>query len=141
MRSYLEELCYDKSMVSEAWLDYQLPIAKQWWDLYMKAGIKSDDYWKKTSSEAYYEQYFVDGVHIRERVHEIKTPSLLIWGRQSNKGVDGGYELYMKMTGASAQFHIFDQAKHFLWLDQPEAFESLVSWYLGLGQEVEAGAL
>ncbi len=31
----------------------------------------------------------------------------------------------------NAQMHIFDKASHFIWLDQPEDFNHLATWFLG----------
>ena len=69
-----------------------------------------------------------DGVHISNHVHNISVPTLVIWGKQSNKGVDPGIELYKMIP--DAQMHIFHKANHFVWLDQPKDFNSLVLWFL-----------
>ena len=73
-------------------------------------------------------QTFMEGKHISEHVKKINVPTLVIWGKQSNKGVDAGVEVYKRIP--DAQMHIFDKANHFVWLDQPEDFNSLVTWFL-----------
>ena len=76
---------------------------------------------------------FIDGVHIREKVNEIGVPTLVIWGRNSNKGIDPGIQLYKSIP--DAQMHIFDKANHFLWLDHPKKFNTLVTWFLNEGSD------
>ncbi len=72
--------------------------------------------------------YTVDGTtHISEVVNQLVVPTLVIWGKQSNKGVDKGIELFKKIP--DAQLHIFDKANHFVWMDQVDGFNRVVRWF------------
>jgi pimeloyl-ACP methyl ester carboxylesterase len=126
IRKYVGAFFYNKAMLTEELLDHLMELSKKWNALYMK--YQGKEYWQKTSLEEQRKQLHIDGKHIREHVHKIKVPTLVIWGRNSNKGVDAGFQLYKRIP--NAQMHIFDQANHFLWLDHVEEFNSLVTWYL-----------
>jgi pimeloyl-ACP methyl ester carboxylesterase len=126
IRKYVGTFCYNKAMITEEFLDHLMELSKKWNDLYM--AYKGKEYWKNRGLEGHHDDYYIDGVHLRDKVKEIKVPTLVIWGRNSNKGVDAGFQLYKRIP--NAQMHIFDKANHFLWLDQVEDFNSLVTWYL-----------
>ena len=99
--------------LSERWNDIHVAYQRQFW---------AD---QSTAWERKRDGYSVDGVYISELVDEISLPTLVIWGRDSNKGVDKGIELFKKIPGA--QLHIFNDANHFCWVDQPEGFNTLVT--------------
>jgi len=127
IRKGRENMIYNKSMVTEEWLDHLFEISKRWSDIY--STYRGKDFWSKTSIREHNEQHFFEkGVHIRDRVKDIKAPTLVIWGKNSTKGIDPGVELYKRIP--DAQMHIFDKANHFLWLDQWKDFNSLVTWFL-----------
>jgi len=42
--------------------------------------------------------------------------------------VDPRVVIYKRIP--NAEMHIFDQANHFVWMDPPQKFCSLVSWFL-----------
>ena len=118
-------------MITEELLDHLEELAQKWHGLY--ESHKGKDYWRKTTLKKYHEMFYFDGAHIRDHVKKIKTPTLVIWGKNSNKGLDPGVELYKRIP--DAQMHIFDKANHFLWLDQPKDFNSLVTWFLTKDRE------
>ena len=89
---------------------------------------KGKEFWDGTSLKEHSKEFYVDGVHIRERVKEIGVPTLVIWAKNSNKGLDPGVALYKCIP--DAQMFVFDKANHFLWLDHPKDFNSLVTWWL-----------
>ena len=112
-------------MVTEEFLDNLMELSEKWHQLY--TDYRGKEYWDKTSVAEQRKQLQFDGVHIREHVHKIELPTLVIWGKNSNKGLELGYMLYKLFP--NAQLHIFDEANHFLWLDQWKDFNSLVTWF------------
>ena len=108
-----------------------MELSAKWNDLYMK--YKGKEYWAKQGMQGSHDMYYFDGAHIRDHVHKIKTPTMVLWGRNSNKGIDPGIQLYKSIP--DAQMHIFDKANHFLWLDHPKKFNTLVTWFLNEGSD------
>ncbi len=126
LRKFVGTFIYNKSMVTEEWLDHLMELSKKWNKLY--STHKGKEFWQKTSLREHSKEFYIDGAHIRERVKDIKTPTMVLWGKNSNKGVDPGLALYKRIP--NAQMHIFDKANHFLWLDHPDDFASIVTWFL-----------
>jgi len=126
IRKSREAFVYNKAMITEELMDHLDELSKRWSKLY--EDHKGKEYWEKTSLKKYHEMYYFDGAHIRDHVHKIGVPTLVVWGKNSNKGIDPGVSLYKRIP--NAQMHIFDKANHFLWLDQWEDFNSLVTWFL-----------
>lgn len=124
LRERIQRLQY--SDVDDEYLNHLLPIAKRWSERSQSHARRrlTDD---KTKREMM-EMYFIDGTHISEHVKDIKVPTLLIWGKQDHTNIDSGVELYKRIP--DAQLHIFDKACHFVDVDQPEDFSSLVTWFL-----------
>ena len=128
LRKLAQTTLYHKDRVAEEYLDHLTELSARWNGLYTKHMGK--EYWEKNGIAGANEMYyFDDGAHIRDHVHKISVPTLVIWGRNSNKGLDPGFELYKSIP--NAQMHILDKADHFVWVDQPEDFNSLVTWFLG----------
>ena len=128
VREMIGEFCYDRNSLSDAFVDCAHKLALVWADMYAAhdqmlwaEGKAAGQRWRQ-------EQYSFDGRHISESIKNIAMPTLVIWGRQSNKGLDAGFEMYKKLP--NAQMHIVDRANHFVWIDRPKTFNSLVSWYL-----------
>ena len=126
IRSFVGTYIYDQSAVTDEWLDHLVYLSKKWNPIYTK--YKGKEFWDGTSLKEHSKEFYVDGVHIRERVKEISVPTLVVWAKNSNKGLDPGVALYKCIP--DAQMHIFDKANHFLWLDHPKDFNSLVTWWL-----------
>jgi pimeloyl-ACP methyl ester carboxylesterase len=126
IRKYVEAFCYNKSMITEEFLDHLMSLSKKWNSLYMRH--RGRDYWTSHTIPKHNDQYYIHGVHIKNLVETIRKPTLVLWGKNSSKGIDPGVELYKRIP--DAQMHIFDKANHFLWLDQPMDFNSLVTWFL-----------
>ena len=125
VRAYVSEFCYRKEMINEQMVDRLMKLSDRWNDVYM---AHMRDFWAENGYEKQREMYTYNGQHISESVQNISVPTLVVWGKQSNKGLDEGVELYKRIP--EAEMHIFDQANHFLWLDRPREFNSLVTWYL-----------
>jgi len=124
LRRAVSSMVYDQSMLSDPFLERLVPLAKKWIPIWK-------DPWKRfwaDGGERNREQYLVDGVHIGELVPTLKRPPLLVWGKDSVKGIDNGVALYKRIP--DAQFHVFDKANHFLWLDRPRDFNGLAAWFL-----------
>ena len=126
LRKLAQTTLYHKDRVAEEYLDHLTELSARWNGLYTKHMGK--EYWEKHGMAGASEMYYFDGAHIRDHVHKISVPTLVIWGRNSNKGLDPGFELYKSIP--NAQMHILDKADHFVWVDQPEDFNSLVTWFL-----------
>jgi pimeloyl-ACP methyl ester carboxylesterase len=127
IRGYETEFVYDPSALADPFVDRLVVLAEKWADVYVEHGRR---FWadKSTAWPRKYEMYTVDGTtHISEVVHQLTVPTLVVWGKQSNKGVDKGIELFKKIPGA--QLHIFDKANHFVWMDQVDGFNRLVRWF------------
>ena len=126
IRKYVGSFCYNKTMVNDEFVIHLMELSGKWNELYMAYQGKA--YWEKNGMDGANLMYFIDEKHIREHVIKITTPTLLLWGKNSNKGIDPGYGLYKKMK--NTEMAIFDKANHFLWLDQPDKFNTLVTWFL-----------
>jgi pimeloyl-ACP methyl ester carboxylesterase len=109
--------------IPEPYVQRMLALSQRWNDIHF---AYQQQFWadQGTSWRRKHEGYSVDGVYISELVGTIDLPTLVIWGRDSNKGVDKGIELFKKISGA--QLHIFNDANHFCWVDQPDGFTTLV---------------
>lgn len=125
MRQFLRTYTYDVESLPDAYLDRCAELAKKWLPIW-------DRPWKQfwaDGGERNKEQYLVDGSPLRDRVTELtKFRPLVIWGKNSIKGLDNGVDLFRRIP--DAQFHVFDKADHFLWIDQWFEFNSLSTWFL-----------
>jgi pimeloyl-ACP methyl ester carboxylesterase len=124
LRDAVSTMVYDQSMLSDPFLSRLVPLAEKWLPIW-------HDPWRRfwaDGGKKNRDQYLVDGVHIGEIVHTLKRPPLIIWGNNSVKGIDNGVSLYKRIP--DAQFHVFDKANHFLWLDRWRDFNGLVTWFL-----------
>ncbi|WP_116995481.1 alpha/beta fold hydrolase [Desertimonas flava] len=127
IRSQIAPFMFDPSMIIDPWLDRLERLSKRWNEMYM---TMIEEFWSDAEHARARIQamYSIDGTHISELAHTISRPTLVLWGKQSNKDLEHGLELYKKIP--RAQMHILDEANHFLWLDQPHVFNALVRWYL-----------
>lgn len=127
MRKWVSNMMFDASILPDAFLDRCVALGAKWMPIW-------EEPWKAFFADGgarNAEQYLVDGVHIGELVSTLPHQPLVIWGNNSVKGVDNGLALYKRIPGA--QFHVFDRANHYLWMDQWRDFNSLVRWYLERG--------
>jgi pimeloyl-ACP methyl ester carboxylesterase len=128
IRSHLSEFVYDKAALTDAFIDHALELSGIWNERYV---VKNENIWgagKLAGMRDRQRMYSYNNKHISESLHEVTKPTLVMWGKQSNKGLQGGIELFKKLSGA--QMHILDKANHFCWLDQPRIFNSILTWYL-----------
>jgi 2-hydroxy-6-oxonona-2,4-dienedioate hydrolase len=123
VREYFGTMVYDRSMLSDEWVSRLVVLAHKWLPIWEQPWRQ---FWADGGARNR-QQYIVDGVHLGEQVHKLVRP-LVIWGKNSVKGIDNGVAFYKRIP--DAQFHIFDRANHFLWLDQWKDFNGLVTWYL-----------
>jgi pimeloyl-ACP methyl ester carboxylesterase len=70
----------------------------------------------------------IDGRHISELLHLVVAPTLIVWGAQDPLPVERGVWMMNAIKGS--EFHVFDGAKHGVFLDQWESFNSLVELFL-----------
>jgi pimeloyl-ACP methyl ester carboxylesterase len=116
---------FDKSMVTEDLLDRLVALSAKWNDRYM---LFVRDLWSHDGWSRRLAMRLVDGKQLVELVHTIERKTLVIWGRESKKDLDKGIELFKLIP--DAEMHIFERANHFVWMDQPEKFNSLVTDFL-----------
>ena len=126
LKEYIGVFHENKEAVSDDWIDLLWESKQKWYDTYM--AHRGKKYWKDKALNGHYAQFEIDGKQIREHVDQIKIPTLVLWGRNSVKGMDPGFEVYKNLP--LAEMHVFNNANHFLWTDQPERFNSMVTWFL-----------
>lgn len=120
----MSDMLYDVSILPDAFLRRAVELSRKWMPIY-------EEPWKafwKDGDARNIEQYLVDGKNMIEHLPDLVQHPLIIWGNNSVKGVDAGFEMYKRMTGA--EFYVFDKANHFLWIDRWRDFNSLVTWFL-----------
>jgi pimeloyl-ACP methyl ester carboxylesterase len=120
----VSSMVFDQTVLSDDFLDRLVPLALKWMPIWK-------DPWPRFWSDGgkrNRDQYLIDGIHISELIHALRSPPLIIWGKNSVKGIESGLSLYQRIP--DAQLHVFDKANHFVWLDQWRDFNSLVTWYL-----------
>lgn len=128
IRHMIGEFCLDPSRVTEPLVEHALQLAKVWGPAYQ---AQDNAIWQdgKLAGMAWrQEQYSYQGRHISYALPSIALPTLVMWGRESNKGLDAGFAMYKSLP--NAQMHILDKANHFLWFDRTDAFCDLVTWFL-----------
>jgi pimeloyl-ACP methyl ester carboxylesterase len=110
--------------IPEPYLRRMLTLSEKWNEIHYNY---QRQFWADaaTAWERKYAGYSIDGTYISELVHNLSMQTLVLWGRNSNKGIDKGIELFKKIPGS--QLHVFDDANHFCWVDQPVAFNTLVT--------------
>ena len=124
LRAAVSSMVFDQTMLSDDFIDRLIPLALKWMPIWKEPWPR---FWSD-GGRRNREQYLIEGVHISERVHTLRSPPLIVWGKNSVKGIENGVSLYQRIPGA--QLHVFDKANHFLWLDQWRDFNSLATWYL-----------
>ena len=124
LRAAVSSMVFDQSMLSDDFIHRLIPLALKWMPIWREPWPR---FWFD-GGRRNREQYLIDGVHIGDRVHALRSPPLIVWGKNSVKGIENGVSLYRRIP--DAQLHVFDKANHFLWLDQWHDFNSLATWYL-----------
>lgn len=130
VRKSLLQHTYHKELVTEERVNRACEIALRNYEVH-----RAREEVTESSIEARNTNVSIDGKHVSEYVHELKMPTLLIWGRH-DEGVarlDNGLKLYHKIPGA--EMHIFDNAKHMPMVDAPQRFVSVVSNFLSSRSE------
>ncbi|MGO7133564.1 alpha/beta fold hydrolase [Rhizobium leguminosarum] len=125
LREWISLMLADATVVPDAFLHRCVKLAETWMLIW-------DQPWRKFWADGGVRnraQYIVDGVHLGDVVYKLPKPPLLVWGRNSVKTIDNGVNLYKRCPSGS-QFHVFNHANHFLWIDQWSDFNDLVAWYL-----------
>lgn len=77
-----------------------------------------------------WEPYFHDP-KLRQRLHRIDVPTLLLWGAQDRFVGAGAYGAAYRAAIPGARLETIDRAGHFPHLEQPEAFVGRVRAFLG----------
>lgn len=123
IRDFYSTMVYDQSMLSDPFVERALALGRKWAPIWHKPWR---EFWAD-GGKRNRDQYIVDGRHLGESARNLVKP-LIIWGNNSVKGISNGVDFYRSIP--DAQFHVFDKANHFLWLDQWKEFNSLVTWFL-----------
>ena len=124
LRAAVSSMVFDQSMLCDDFIDRLVPLALKWMPIWKEPWAR---FWAD-GGRRNRDQYLVNGLHISELIHLLRSPPLIIWGKNSVKGVENGVSLYQRIP--DAQLHVFDMANHFVWLDQWRDFNSLATWYL-----------
>lgn len=124
VRRYLSSMLYDVMQLPDGFMKYAIDRARHWLPIWDKPWRT---FWED-GGRRNREQYLVDGVHLRDHLHKLKTAPLIIWGKDTVKGLQSGIELFKSLP--DSELHVFDKANHFLWIDQPERFNRSVSSFL-----------
>ena len=135
VRRYVSIMMYEKTEIHPDFIAYGIDRGKKWlsiWDEPWKA------FWEEDGGKRAREQHYLDGVHLREHLHKLNAPILIIWGKNTVKGLQSGISLFESLP--DAEMHLFDKANHFLWIDQPERFcRSVISFLTSLHSPKIAG--
>ena len=83
LRKLAQTTLYHKDRVADEYLDHLTELSARWNGLYTKHMGK--EYWEKNGMAGASEMYYFDGAHIRDHVHKISVPTLVIWGRNSTR--------------------------------------------------------
>jgi pimeloyl-ACP methyl ester carboxylesterase len=125
----MERICYDPAAVPQALVfmqltEYALPWARRSYEQRMQGMMDVE------ACRPY---------RVRERLHELKLPSLLIWGRNDPRAhYERAQEAIRHMP--DARLVAFDRCKHFPHIEHPAKFNDLVRRFM-LGETVEQGLL
>lgn len=127
---------YNDDPFTEDYVTRLEQLAGKWNDRFM---AQSREFWKDSVAgwKAQWEIFSYNGTHIRESLKDLRVPTLVVWAMHSNKGVENGIEMFKRIP--DAQLHLIDRANHFLWLDRPHEFNTLVTWYLTDGLRTFSG--
>lgn len=124
VRKWMSTMLYPDTELDPEFVSYGVGCAERWlsvWDAPWRQFWADDG----TRNRA---QYQLDGIHLNQHLHKLKRPPLIIWGRNTVKGLQSGLDFFAEMP--DAELHIYDKANHFLWIDQPERFNRSVSSFL-----------
>lgn len=124
---FMSTMIHPETRLPPGFMRYGVEMAERWLALWDKPWR---DFWADGGIRNK-EQYIVDGVELRDHLHRLQTAPLIIWGKDTVKGLKSGIDLFMTLP--DAELHVYDKANHFLWIDQPERFIRSVTGFL-LGQ-------
>ena len=82
LTKYIGVFVQNKGMITNEFVEHLMGLSKRWNSVYLEN--YGDDYWQG-GLDGHTNMYFYDDKHIREHVDKIKTPTLVIWGRNSNE--------------------------------------------------------
>lgn len=71
------------------------------------------------------------GLDIQEQIHTIKVPTLVIGGRYDNLSTpEMVHDFYKALPKQTAQLVMFEQSRHWPWVEEPEKFVNVVTNFL-----------
>lgn len=124
-----EQFSWSGALNTEEWMDVREQIAKT---------AKNDE--AVAEVEKIYDSIFLPGLEKQKdetlawiKAANLKTPTLLVWGKNDPSAVlAGGLELFEIVSGSTpkTQMHIFNQAGHYCYREHPKAFAEAVMAFI-----------
>ena len=79
------------------------------------------------------------GYSFRERLPDVETPVLIVWGRNDTLiPVEDAYE-FERLIGANARVEVFEDTGHLAMVERPTRFNALLDAFIAGAPEPEAG--
>jgi 2-hydroxy-6-oxonona-2,4-dienedioate hydrolase len=135
-----EEFSFSRDLITKEWMDVREAVAKQ---------PKNDVAVAEVT--AIYDSEFVPGLEVHKdetlgwiRDGKLKTPTLLVWGKNDPSAMlEGGLELLDIVAGSTpdAQMHIFNQAGHYCYREHPSEFANVVTTFIKGSVASQAAAM
>jgi hypothetical protein len=74
-------MVFDPSMLCDDFLDRLVPLALKWMLIWKEPWVR---FWSD-GGRRNRDQYLMNGIHISELVHSLRSPPLIIWGRTPSR--------------------------------------------------------
>lgn len=121
-----------KEHITEEWLNIRYEVGK------LPKTVQSVEKTSKLSSTVFLPHISKqkEETHAWIKEGRLKTPTLLVWGKNDPSAViSGGLALFDLVAGSTkrAQMHIFNQAGHYSYREHPEDFARVVTSFIKAG--------
>ena len=128
-----EAFSYSKEHITKNWINIRHEVAK------LPKTVKSIDKMSKLSSTVYLPHLTKQKEETLSWIKQgrLKTPTLLLWGKNDPSAViSGGLALFDLVAASTkrAQMHIFNQAGHYSYREHPEDFARVVTSFINSGK-------
>ena len=81
LREAVSSMVFDPSMLCDDFLDRLVPLALKWMLIWKEPWVR---FWSD-GGRRNRDQYLMNGIHISELVHSLRSPPLIIWGRTPSR--------------------------------------------------------
>ncbi len=117
----LKRLVHRTDLITDEMIDTALEYAKKNHDISLARALAtgSPENRKKNTS--------LHGKHISELIHQIKAPTLIVWGKLDAVPFERG--LWIQDAIKSSQMHIFGDSKHMPFVDHYKEFNAIVTTF------------